>query len=216
MSTLLVTRLAARIDGAAAVRHASALAALGPHRWGSPRSHAAAEYVAAQLRVAGLTEVRLQEFESQGIHGTNVIGVVRAPDPELVVVGAHHDTAPEAPGAYDDGGGVGVLIEAARAWAREPARTRTFVFAPFDGEESWATGKTTTAGSRAYIKDLGTEARRVVAALAIEMRGWKGGTPGRHSLAYADPRQPGPSVITPAWLLRASHEGAAAPGAPPR
>src|SRR5260370_29342183 len=214
MSTLLAMLLAASIDGEAALRHASALAALGPHPWGSPRSHAAAEYVAAQLRDAGLTEVRLQEFESQGIHGTNVIGVVRAPDPELVVVGAQHDTDSEAPGACDDGGGVGVLIEAARAWAREPARTRTFVFASFDGEEAWATGKTRTAGSRAYIKGLGTEARRVVAALAIEMCGWKGGTPVLHSLAYADPRQPGVSVITPAWLLRASHEGAAAAGAP--
>jgi hypothetical protein len=214
MCSLLAVLLAASIDGEAALRHASALAALGPHPWGSPRNHAAAEYVAAQLRDAGLTEVRLQEFESQGIRGTNVIGVLRAPDPELVVVGAHHDTAPEAPGAYDDGGGVGVLIEAARAWAREPSRTRTFVFASFDGEEAWSTGKTTTAGSRAYIKELGTEARRVVAALVIEMCGWKGGRPVFHPLAYPDPRRPGGSVITPAWLLRASHEGAAAAGAP--
>ncbi len=214
MSPLLAALLAASIDGEAALRHASALAALGPHPWGSPRNHAAAEYVAAQLRDAGLTEVRLQEFESQGIRGTNVIGVLRAPDPELLLLGAHHDTAPDAPGAYDDGGGVGVLIEAARAWAREPSRTRTFVFASFDGEEAWSTGKTTTAGSRAYIKDLGTEARRVVAALVIEMCGWKGGTPVLHPLAYADPRRPGASVITPAWLLRASHEGAAAAGAP--
>ena len=195
MSSLLAALLAASIDGEAALRHASALAALGPHPWGSPRSHPAAEYVAAQLREAGLTEVRLQEFESQGIRGTNVIGVLRAPDPELVVLGAHHDTAPEAPGAYD-------------------SRTRTLVFASFDGEEAWSTGKTTTAGSRAYIKDLGTEARRVVAALVIEMCGWKGGTPVLHPLAYADPRRPGASVITPAWLLRVSHEGAAAAGAP--
>ena len=214
MPSLLAVLLAASLDGEAALRHASALAALGPHPWGSPRSQAAAAYVAAQLRDAGLTEVRLQEFESQGIRGTNVIGVVRGPDSEMVVVGAHHDTAPEAPGAYDDGGGVGVLIEAARAWAKEPARTRTFVFASFDGEEAWATGKTTTAGSRAYIKDLGTEARRVVAALVIEMCGWKGGTPVLHPMAYADPRRPGASVITPAWLLRASYEGAAASGAP--
>ena len=106
-----------------------------------------------------------------------MIGVLRAPGPEIVVVGAHHDTAPDAPGAYDDGGGVGVLIEAARAWAREPARTRTFVFVSFDGEEAWSTGKATTAGSRAYLKELGPEARNVVAAFVIEMCGWKGGTP---------------------------------------
>src|ERR1700675_4675937 len=149
MISLLAVLLAASVDGEAALRHASALAALGPHPWGSPRNQAAAEYIASQLRDAGLTEVRLQGFESQGIRGTNVIGVLRAPGPELVVVGAHHDTAPDAPGAYDDGGGVGVLIETARMWAREPSRTRTFVFASFDGEEAWSTGKATTTGSRA-------------------------------------------------------------------
>lgn len=214
MSCLLAMLLAASIDGEAALRHASALAALGPHPWGSPRSRAAAEYVAVQLRDAGLTEVQMQPFEAQGIRGTNVVGVLRAPSPELIVVGAHHDTAPDSPGAYDGGGGVGVLIEAARAWAREPSRTRTFAFVAFDGEEAWSTGKTTTAGSRAYIKALGAEARRVVAALVVEMCGWKGGTPLIHPLAYADPRRPGRSVIAPAWLVRAGAEGAAAGGAP--
>jgi hypothetical protein len=46
------------------------------------------------------------------------------------------------------------------------------------------------------------------------MCGWKGGTPVFHPIPYADPRQPGASVVTPAWLARVSHEGAAAAGAP--
>src|SRR5262245_6411891 len=149
--------LAAAIDGEAALRHASALAALGPHPWGSPRNRAAAEYVAVQLREAGLTEVRLQEFETQGTAGANVIGVVRARGPEMIVVGAHHDTVPDSPGAYDDAGGVGVLVELARALAREPSRTRTVVFLSFDGEE--AQGRAVTAGSRAWIKSMGADAR---------------------------------------------------------
>ena len=214
MTSFLTVLLAASIDGEAALRHASALAALGPHAWGSPRTRAAAEYVAAQLRQAGLSEVRLHEFESRGIHGANVIGALRGPGREIVVVGAHHDTAPGAPGAYDDGGGVGVLVEAARAWAREPSRARTFVFASFDGEEAWSAGDAAAAGSRAYVKDLGAEARNVVAAVIIEMCGWKGGTPVLHPLPYADPRRPGGSVIAPAWLVRAGSEGAAAAGAP--
>src|SRR5262245_49042180 len=201
---LSVLLLAAAIDGEAALRHASALAALGPHPWGSPRNRAAAEYVAVQFREAGLGEVRLQEFDTQGVAGANVIGVLRAAGPEVVVVGAHHDTAPDAPGAYDDGGGVGVLVELARAMGREPARTRTFVFASFDGEEAWSTGKATTTGSRAYVKSLGAEARNVVAAFVIEMCGWNGGTPVLHTIPYRDPRETGRSVVTPAWLVRAS------------
>ena len=112
MSALLGLLLAASIDGEAALRHASALAALGPHPWGSPRNQAAATYVAAQLREAGLDEVELQAFERHGVRGTNVVATLRAPGDEFVVIGAHHDTAPEAPGAYDDGGGVGILDRA--------------------------------------------------------------------------------------------------------
>src|SRR6185503_9987814 len=141
------------------------------------------EYVAAQFREAGLSEVQLQDFESHGIRGTNVVGVLRATGPEFVVVGAHHDSAPEAPGAYDDGGGVAVLIEAARVLARAPNRPRTLVFASWDGEEAWSTGLTTTAGSRAFVKDLGPRARDLVAAFVIEMCGWKGGTPVLQPLA---------------------------------
>lgn len=215
MTLLIATlALAAGVDGAAALRHASALASLGPHPWGSPRAQAAAAYVATQFREAGLDAVRLQPFEQGGLRGTNVVGVLRAPGDEFVLVGAHHDTAPEAPGAYDDGGGVGVLIEAARALGRAPGRTRTLVFASFDGEEAWATGKGTTVGSRAYVASLGTHARDLTAALVIEMCGWAGGAPTLHPVPYPDPLRPGGTVVTPAWLVRAVQDGARAGGEP--
>jgi len=214
MPALLGLLLAASIDGEAALRHASALAALGPHPWGSPRNQAAAAYVAAQLRQAGLDEVELQAFERHGVRGTNVVATLRSPGEEFVLVGAHHDTAPDAPGAYDDGGGVGILVELARVLARDERRPRTIVFASFDGEEAWATGAGTTAGSRAYLERLGPRARALVAAFAIEMSGWKGGAPVLHPIAYADPREKGRSVIAPAWLVRAALEGSREAGGP--
>lgn len=214
MVPLLGLVLAAAVDGEAALRHASALAALGPHPWGSPRNQAAAAYVAAQLREAGLDTVELQAFESHGIRGTNVVATLSAPGEEFVVVGAHHDTAPEAPGAYDDGGGVGVLIELARVLARDGRRARTIVFASFDGEEAWSTGKATTAGSRAYVERLGPRARSMIAAFAIEMSGWSRGTPVVHPIPYADPREKGRAVIAPAWLVRAALSGSREAGAP--
>jgi len=204
--------LAAAIDGEKALAHASALAALGPHPWGSPRTAAAAEYVAVQFRDAGLEEVRLQAFESQGIRGVNVAGVLRAPGSEFLVVAAHHDSAPGSPGAYDDGGGVGVLIEVGRALAQAKARPRTIVFLSFDGEEAWATKLTTTAGSRSYIQSLGPQARQLVAALIVEMCGWKDGTPVVRPMPYADPLRPGMTVLAPAWMMRAIAEGAADSG----
>lgn len=206
--------LAVAIDGDAALRHASQLAALGPHPWGSPRNSFAAQYVAAQFREAGLAEVHLQEFESHGIRGSNVIGVLRASGPEFVVVAAHHDTAPEAPGAYDDGGGVGVLIETARVLAREKARARTLVFVSFDGEEAWSTEKSTTTGSRAYVAALGSDARQLVAVFVVEMCGWKGGTPALQTLAYPDPLRPGGSVVSPRWVIAAALRGSSDAGVP--
>jgi hypothetical protein len=214
MSTLLSLLLAASIDGEAALRHASSLAALGPHPWGSPRDKAAALYVSAELRAAGIDEVEMQTFETGGLTGTNVIATLRAPGDEFVVVAAHHDTAPDSPGAYDDGGGVGTLIEVARVLAKEKVRTRTVVFASFDGEEAWATGKGETVGSRAYLARLQTRARSMVAAFAIEMSGWRKGSPLLHPVAYADPRAPGRQVTAPAWLVAAALAGSREEGAP--
>ena len=214
MSPALGLLLAAAIDGEAALRHASALAALGPHPWGSPRNQAAAEYVAAQMRQAGLDQVQVQPFERHGLRGANVVATLPAPGDEFVVVAAHHDTAPGAPGAYDDGGGVGILIELARVLLRDERRARTVVLVSFDGEEAWSTEKDTTAGSRAFLERLGPRGRSMVAAFAIEMSGWRGGSPVLHPIAYADTREKGRAVIAPAWLVRAALEGSRDSGLP--
>ena len=213
MSLLAFLLLAASVDGQAALRHASALAALGPHPFGSPRNQAAAAYVAAQLREAGIEAVELAPFEHRGVQGTNVIATLPAPGEEFVVVGAHHDTAPDAPGAYDDGGGVGILIELARVLAKDARRPRTLVFVSFDAEEA-PSGKGVTIGSSAYIERLGARARLLVAAFVIEMSGWKRGSPVLHPLAYADPREQDRAVIAPGWLVRAALAGSREAEAP--
>ncbi len=98
MVALLPLLLAASIDGEAALLHARRLAALGPHPWGTTLNKEAARYVESQFRDVGLSEVRFQSFERDGLIGTNVVGVLRANGPEFLVVGAHHDSAPGAPG----------------------------------------------------------------------------------------------------------------------
>lgn len=206
LELLVPLLLAGAFDGAAAERHAAALAALGPHPLGSPRGRVAAEYVAAQFREVGLEEVRYQEFAQGGLEGRNVIGVLRAPGPGFVVIGAHHDTVPSAPGAYDDGGGVGVLIETARVLSHGRARPRSLVFVSWDGEESEAQGPEKAAGSRAYVRSLGAATQDLVAGFVVEMCGW-GGRPVLHPLGYADPLRPGRYVIAPGWLVSAALSG---------
>ncbi|MBN2370664.1 MAG: M28 family peptidase [Vicinamibacteria bacterium] len=204
---------AATINADAALGHARRLSALGPHPWGSTLNSAAAEYIASQFREVGLEGVRLQRFESHGVLGANVVGVLRSSDVGFILIGAHHDTAPGSPGAYDDGGGVGVLIEAARALAKRTSRPRTLVFVSFDGEEAWATTQSSTVGSRAYIAAMGSRRANMVGAVILEMCGWAGGKPCVHPIAYADPLRPGRSLVAPGWLIGTALAGAREAGA---
>jgi hypothetical protein len=215
MATLLLLLAAAlTIDGDAAKEHASKLAALGPHPFGSPRSRFAAEYIAAQFREAGLQEVRLHEVHAGNARGVNVVGVLRAPGPELVVLAAHHDSAQDSPGAYGSGGGVGVLIEAARALARSPGeRARTLVFASLDGREPVLGGRG-GVGARAYVESLGQEARAFVGALVLDRAGRKAVPPVLETVAYSDPLRPGSTLAAPGFLVRAAVLGGQTMGVP--
>ena len=98
--------------------------------------------------------------------GTSVNVVARLPGTDLrrphLVVGAHLDTVPQAPGAEDNASGVGVLLAAA-----EPAavrRTRLpVVFVAFGAEEPRGpTDDDHHYGSRSYVAALGTAERRAV------------------------------------------------------
>jgi hypothetical protein len=198
---LLAAALA--VDGGAASKHAAQLAALGPHPFGSPRSRFAAEYVAAQFREAGLAEVRLQEVEAQGATGANVIGVLRSSGPGFIVLAAHHDTPPDSPGASASGGGVGVLIEAARAWSRRSERTRTVVFASLDAREPRLAGRG-GLGARAYVQSLGRTARDLAGALVLDRAGRRGAPVVLDTVAYADPLRPGGLLVAPEGLVSAA------------
>jgi hypothetical protein len=205
----LLLALAAAVDGEAALRHAKALAALGPHPFGSPRGAAAAQYVAAQFREAGLDEVRLLPVESGGLHGANVVGVLRGPGTDILVLAAHHDSPAESPGAHP-AGGVATLVEAARALVRRGPRGRTIAFVSFDGEEAPARDSlarsTAGVGSRAWVQSLGSDARNVVALVALAGSGWKEGAAVLSAPAHA--HELTSFVVAPAGVVRAVLDGA--------
>jgi hypothetical protein len=205
-----VFALAAAVDGQTVLRHAAALTALGPHPLGSPRTRAAAEYIASQLRDVGVGEVRLQEFEGGGRQGANVVGVLRAAGPEFVLVATHHDTTPASPGAHEAGSGPGLLIDLGRVFARDGTR-RTLVFASFDGGASeFERG----VGATAYLAALGPQAKELVAVVGLGGVGWKAGSPVVETFGYAEKPPRPPYAISPAWLVRLALEGASRLDAP--
>jgi hypothetical protein len=91
-------------------RFARSLALAGPRPAGSAAERRAHSRVAARFRNAGL-RLGTDTFPVPG-HGRsrNVVGVFDAPSDCLVVVMAHTDSVPPAPGADDNASGVGTLV----------------------------------------------------------------------------------------------------------
>jgi Zn-dependent M28 family amino/carboxypeptidase len=130
----------------------------------------AAGFIEAELAAAALT-VERQTFVTDGVNTSNLIveiaGARRAS--EVVVVGAHYDTAASTPGADDNASGVAAVLELARLSAhRRPARTLRFVF--FTNEEP-PYFQTERMGSLVYARACRARGDNVVAALSIESVG---------------------------------------------
>ncbi len=88
----------------------------------------------------------------------NVIGTPSGFDleEEHLLIGAHLDTVPQAPGAEDNASGVAVLLELARMAATDPASLRLpVVFVAFGAEEPRGPGDDRHHyGSRYYVDQL--------------------------------------------------------------
>jgi Zn-dependent M28 family amino/carboxypeptidase len=152
-----VLQLAGEIGERGVAKHAAALQA--------------AAYVEAELTAIGYT-VTAQEYAAQGQRWRNLEAVLRGstePD-EIIVVGAHYDTAEEAPGADDNGSGVAGVLELARSFAGKPvARTIRFVFF---GTEEQPAFPTSAMGSRNYAVAARARGDRIMAMLSIESIGY--------------------------------------------
>lgn len=163
-------------DAFSAARAAEALReVLGderPHPAGSEASQAVRGRIVARLRALGLEPKELTSVVC-GRYGvcaevTNVVarraGTTERPGPLLC---AHHDSVGAGPGASDDGMGVAVLLEVARALVSQPPLERPVIFLFTDGEEAGL------LGAEAFVRDR-TELARVLAVLNVEARGTDG------------------------------------------
>ena len=157
-----------------AVRHLAGR--IGPRHGTSPAFRRAGAWVAGELQRQGY-RVRLQVFDapagvSWGVpvpagRSVNVVATPRGlgPSDPHAVVGAHLDTVPQAPGAEDNGSGIGVLLAAAAAAAEHETRLPV-VWVAFGAEEPRGpTDADHHYGSRAYVDSLGPAQRRAVRAM---------------------------------------------------
>ncbi len=174
--------------------------AIGPRHATSPEFREAVAWTAGSFERLGYG-VRRQAFEVPGgvswgvpVPAGESVNVVATPagfDPAAphLVVGAHLDTVPRAPGAEDNASGVGVLLAAATAAAE--GRTRLpVVWVAFGAEEPRGpTDDDHHYGSRAYVAAMPPAERRSMRGMVSLDRVGVGGTVPVGSADDSDPVQ---------------------------
>jgi hypothetical protein len=104
----------------------------------------------------------------------NIVAVPSSlrPGDRYLIVGAHLDTVPQAPGAEDNASGISVLLELARVAASEGTRL-PIVFIAFGAEEPRGVGDDWHHfGSRFYVSEMSkVERQQMVAMVAMDRVG---------------------------------------------
>jgi alkaline phosphatase isozyme conversion protein len=158
--TLAGASTASAIDGRDAKQWAGRLAALGQRPAGGQHERQAAAIVRERLRTLGYN-VETQRFPlPEGGRSLNAVG--RTPGPIKVIIVAHMDGVPGTTAANDNGSGVGVMLELAKALRNEQG----VLVAAVGAEERRYTGAGYHLGSRALSRSL-TRAQREGVRLAV-------------------------------------------------
>ena len=157
---------------------------IGPRHATSSAYREAAAWVERRFRTLGYDVERMDVAAPAGNtwgvgvpagNSPNVIAQPAGLDPSRthVVVGAHLDTVPVAPGAEDNASGVAVMLELARVMADDERPVR---FIAFGAEEPRGAGDNMHHfGSRTYVRSLGDADRSALDAMvALDRVGVEG------------------------------------------
>jgi Zn-dependent M28 family amino/carboxypeptidase len=142
-----------------------------------PALREAANYIETELKSYGYATAR-QPYKAEGLLFENIEcerkGTSRAD--EIVMIGAHYDTAGGLPGANDNASGVAATLELARLHPAEQ-HARTIRYALFANEEP-PYFQTDAMGSLVYAKRCRERNEKIVAMLSLETIGYYSDEPG--------------------------------------
>ncbi|MGA6959735.1 MAG: M20/M25/M40 family metallo-hydrolase, partial [Candidatus Acidiferrales bacterium] len=143
-----------------------------PHPTGSPQNDVVRERVLDEFTKIGYQPAIQTGFacDEWGDCATvnNVLARLGGSEPgPAVMVTAHYDSVPAGPGAFDDGAGVAVVLEAARALKSLPQPRHSIIFLVDDGEEAGLLGARVFVSQHPWAKD-------VRAVVNIDSRGTSG------------------------------------------
>jgi Peptidase family M28 len=140
-----------------------------------------ARHIEATLASFGYAVGR-QEFSVDGRLVRNIDATIEPPaeklDPEVIVVGAHYDSASGTPGANDNGSGAAAVIELARLLRDLDHKSgKRIRFVLFVNEEP-PYFMTEAMGSLRYARALAERRERVMAMYSLETLGFYSSEPG--------------------------------------
>ena len=132
---------------------------------------AARKYIAGQFESSGY-QVKFHEYLLNGDAFANIeVELTGTSRPkEIVIVGAHYDAVPGAPGANDNGSGVAAILELADRFKGKSFQ-RTVRFVTFVNEEppNFMTG---SMGSYVYAEKVAKDKENIIAMFSLETIGY--------------------------------------------
>lgn len=143
----------------------------------------AAFFIESEWRKAGYSPQRL-EYEINGRSFANIeLELPGAASPrEIIVLGAHYDSAPGSPGANDNGSAIATLLDLARAFRGRRFR-RTLRLVAFTNEEYPFT-RTRNMGSRVYARLARRRREQIKAMVGLENIGCRSSREGSQRLSF--------------------------------
>ena len=137
--------------------------ARAPHPCGSTANEAVKEYLVAQLSALGLNprvlpEIGVHVWSRDVVAGNTQDIVGRLPgtaNSRALMLMAHYDSVPTAPGAADDGAGVAAILEAVRAIRAGPPLKNDLIVLFTDGEELGLLGAEAFAAFNPLTRNVG-------------------------------------------------------------
>jgi len=138
---------------------------------------AARKYIAGQFESSGY-KVQFNEYQINGDAVANIeVELTGSSHPEkIIIVGAHYDAVPGAPGANDNGSGVAAILELADRF-RDKSFQRTVRFVAFVNEEP-PNSMTGNMGSFVYAKKAAKDKENIIAMFSLETIGYFSDEPG--------------------------------------
>jgi putative aminopeptidase FrvX len=133
-----------------------------PHPTGSPENQRVRDRIVAELRAAGYEPEVQSAFQcappdkSPGCTQVeNIIAVLKGTgEGRAILATAHYDSVPAGPGVGDDGVGVVVMLELARALKATPPARNDVIFLITDGEETGLRGAVAFARNHPLMQQV--------------------------------------------------------------